>query len=57
MSLIDGEIARGFLPAAPQRGACALCDYRPVCGPLEERRTAKKDHDELDALQQLRNMP
>ncbi|HUD98045.1 MAG TPA: PD-(D/E)XK nuclease family protein [Bryobacteraceae bacterium] len=57
MKLIDGEIARGFLPAAPQRGACDLCDYRPICGPLEERRTAKKDPDELDALQQLRNMP
>ncbi len=57
MTLIDGEIARGFLPAAPQRGACALCDYQPICGPLEERRTARKDKNELDAVQQLRNMP
>jgi CRISPR/Cas system-associated exonuclease Cas4 (RecB family) len=57
MSLIDGEIARGFLPAAPKTGACASCDYRPLCGPNEERRTARKHPDALEALQQLRNMP
>lgn len=57
MALIDGEIDRGFLPAAPQRGACALCDYLPVCGPNEERRTAHKDPGELEALQALRNIP
>ncbi len=57
MSLIDGEIDRGFLPAAPQPDACALCDYLPVCGPGEERRTARKRRDSLDALQQLRNIP
>jgi RecB family exonuclease len=57
MSLIDGEIERGFLPAAPQRGACAFCDYQPVCGPNEERRILKKRRDELDALQGLRNIP
>lgn len=57
MSLIDGEIARGFLPAAPQAGACAMCDYRPVCGPNEERRVSRKRKDELGALQDLRNIP
>jgi ATP-dependent helicase/nuclease subunit B len=57
MSLIDGEIERGFLPAAPQAGACGMCDYRPVCGPNEERRTSRKHKDQLDALQALRNMP
>ena len=57
MSLIDGEIARGFLPAAPQRGACGFCDYQPICGPNEERRILKKHRDELDALQDLRNIP
>ena len=57
MSLIDGEIDRGFLPAAPQKDACTYCDYLPVCGPNEERRTLKKRQDDLDALQQLRNIP
>jgi CRISPR/Cas system-associated exonuclease Cas4 (RecB family) len=57
MSLIDGEIERGFLPAAPQSGACAMCDYLPVCGPNEERRTRNKRHEPLEALQSLRNIP
>ena len=57
MSLVDGEIDRGFLPAVPHAGACAMCDYRPVCGPNEERRTARKQRDDLDALQALRNIP
>jgi hypothetical protein len=57
MSLIDGEIDRGFLPAAPQSGACAMCDYLAICGPNEERRTARKRRDALEALQDLRNIP
>jgi ATP-dependent helicase/nuclease subunit B len=57
MSLIDGEIDRGFLPAAPQTGACGMCDYLPVCGPNEERRTARKRREPLEALQDLRNIP
>lgn len=57
MTLIDGEIERGFLPAAPQAGACGMCDYRPVCGPNEERRIFRKSKDELGALQALRNLP
>jgi RecB family exonuclease len=57
MSLIDAEIDRGFLPAAPQSGACAWCDYLPVCGPNEEARIGKKRRDSLDALQDLRNIP
>jgi hypothetical protein len=57
MSIIDGEIARGFLPAAPQPGACGMCDYLPVCGPHEERRTKRKNPDSLETLQELRNIP
>jgi hypothetical protein len=57
MALIDGEIDRGFLPAAPQAGACGMCDYLPVCGPNEERRTSRKRKEPLDALQDLRNIP
>jgi hypothetical protein len=57
MEIIDGEIHRGFLPAAPQRGACAQCDYLPVCGPNQERRAARKRQEPLAALQDLRNIP
>jgi ATP-dependent helicase/nuclease subunit B len=57
LDIIASYIDQGFLPAAPQEGACSLCDYRVVCGPYEEQRTRRKKSDQLDALQDLRNMP
>jgi len=42
------------LPAAPQTGACALCDYKPVCGPYEETRAKRKQRDRLDPLITIR---
>jgi ATP-dependent helicase/nuclease subunit B len=45
-----------FLPAAPAQGECAFCDYRPVCGPHEERRVLRKKQA-LEALLALREMP
>ena len=55
---IDGAIAGGFLPPAPQKDACKNCDYRMVCGPYEERRLLKKDRREerLDGLMEIRGM-
>jgi ATP-dependent helicase/nuclease subunit B len=51
-------LTRGFFPAAPNKGACRYCDYRPVCGPWEEERARKKkDGGELDALKALRKLP
>ena len=38
LETIGRAIEDGFLPAAPQTGACGMCDYRPVCGPYEETR-------------------
>jgi CRISPR/Cas system-associated exonuclease Cas4 (RecB family) len=35
---IDASIAGGFLPPAPAKDACQMCDYRIACGPYEERR-------------------
>jgi RecB family exonuclease len=52
---IGGAIENGFLPAAPEKDACRWCDYRPVCGPYEEARTAKKMRDRLEPLVKLRN--
>jgi ATP-dependent helicase/nuclease subunit B len=57
LQTISHAIEEGFLPAAPQRGACVLCDYRPVCGPYEEQRAGRKQADRLDALVQVRNLP
>jgi CRISPR/Cas system-associated exonuclease Cas4 (RecB family) len=55
---IDASIGEGFLPPAPAKDACEICDYRIVCGPYEERRLGKKDrHDQrLDLLTEIRGM-
>jgi CRISPR/Cas system-associated exonuclease Cas4 (RecB family) len=58
LSHIDGAIAGGFLPAAPQKDVCGYCDYREVCGPYEEQRWARKDRrdERLEALIEIRGM-
>ena len=55
---INGSIAAGFLPPFPEKDACGNCDYRMVCGPYEERRTAKKHgrDERLEALIEIRGM-
>jgi ATP-dependent helicase/nuclease subunit B len=45
LEIIDRAVTTGSLPPAPREGACALCDFQPVCGPLEERRFATKAKD------------
>jgi CRISPR/Cas system-associated exonuclease Cas4 (RecB family) len=54
LEIIDRAIELGFLPAAPARRACAWCDFRPVCGPHEERRVAGKMREKLGDLAALR---
>jgi ATP-dependent helicase/nuclease subunit B len=54
---IDRSIAEGFLPAAPQTGACGMCDYSAVCGPYEETRVKRKPADRLDTLIEIRHSP
>jgi RecB family exonuclease len=54
---VRSALADGFLPALPARGACAWCDYRPVCGPHEESRTARKPRDRCADLERLRSLP
>jgi len=59
LSNIDGAIGAGFLPPYPQKDGCEFCDYRVVCGPYEELRTARhKDRrdDRLDPLIEIRAM-
>jgi ATP-dependent helicase/DNAse subunit B len=55
LETIDNSIQQGFLPAAPQTGACALCDYSMVCGPYEETRIKRKPQDRLEPLIEIRN--
>ncbi len=54
--VVDGALREPFLPAAPAKGACRWCDYRSVCGPYEEQRTARKwqGHEQIERLRQLR---
>jgi RecB family exonuclease len=55
--VIDEAMKTGFLPAAPDEGACRWCDYRVVCGPYEEQRVRRKPEQRLAALVQLRSLP
>lgn len=52
---IGAAVRKPFLPAAPASGECQRCDYRPVCGPYEEFRSARKPQDSLEPLTRLRN--
>lgn len=54
---IGEAVGHPFLPAAPQEGECALCDFRIVCGPYEERRAARKPPGNLTKLHALRDSP
>jgi RecB family exonuclease len=55
---VDGSIADGFLPPAPEKDACGRCDYRIVCGPYEEQRSARKDRRDprMEPLVEIRGM-
>ncbi len=55
--VVGGALGAGFLPAAPAKGACQWCDYRPVCGPYEEQRTGRKPPERLADLFRLRSLP
>ena len=59
LEIIDRAIEHGTLAAQPARRrarACECCDFRPVCGRDEERRTARKPARCAD-LDALRRMP
>ncbi len=57
IGVVGRALAEGFLPAAPNEGACRWCDYRLVCGPHEESRTARKPKDRTADLLNLRELP
>jgi ATP-dependent helicase/nuclease subunit B len=57
LEIIDRAVELGFLPAAPAERACTWCDFRPICGPDEARRIARKAADPLGDLKALREMP
>jgi RecB family exonuclease len=57
VEIINAALVAGYLPAAPRRQACDWCDYRPICGPYEEIRSARKPAKRLADLRRLRGLP
>jgi hypothetical protein len=57
LEIVDRAIEHGNLAAAPAEGACAWCDFRPVCGPNEEERVSRKPKERLSDLIELRRRP
>ncbi len=57
LEVIDRAIETGVLVPAPRERACEWCDFRPVCGPWEERRIGKKERRLLSDLAALRSRP
>jgi hypothetical protein len=57
LETIDRAVERGTLAPAPAAGACTWCEFRPVCGPGEEQRVARKPQAFLADLLWLRSRP
>lgn len=53
LELVAAHLQRGFFPAAPIEDGCRWCDYKPVCGPHEERRALLKHRRAPGPLQRL----
>ena len=57
LEIIDRAIETGMLPPAPGERVCQWCDFRPICGPDQERRVSRKSKKEIADLMELRNRP
>ena len=57
LTIVDRAIELGRLMAAPAEDVCTWCDFRPVCGPSEHRRTRRKHSALLEDLRELRSRP
>jgi hypothetical protein len=60
MLAIRSALEQGFFPAMPEPDECRWCDFRPVCGPEEERRirlTRKGLRPETRDLLAVRELP
>ena len=55
LEVIDRAIETGTLLPAPEDGACARCDFRPVCGPGAQHYRRHKAAGPLRDLQELRS--
>jgi RecB family exonuclease len=55
LEVIDRAVETGVLLPAPEDGACARCDFRPVCGPMAQHYQHHKAAGPLRDLQELRS--
>ena len=53
LEIIDRAVELGTLPQSPRAGACTWCDFRTICGPLEEQRAKRKNPSALGAIEDL----
>lgn len=57
LETINRAVERALLLPSPKERACSWCDFREVCGPLEELRVSRKDRQLLEDLDSLRGLP
>jgi ATP-dependent helicase/DNAse subunit B len=57
LEIVDRAVEAGMLPPAPAKDACRWCDFLPVCGPDQERRASRKQHEPIADLFELRSRP
>jgi ATP-dependent helicase/nuclease subunit B len=57
IKVISDALETGFFPAAPQDRECQWCDYRMLCGPYEQRRSAIKPAARMMPISKLRELP
>lgn len=57
LGIVARAVSDAFLPAAPKKDACALCDYRAACGDDVEERVVRKDASALVSIDALRRIP
>jgi ATP-dependent helicase/DNAse subunit B len=55
LEIIDRAVELGVMPPAPTEKACAICDFRPVCGPDQERAIRAKPLTRIEDLLELRS--
>ncbi|HUY18257.1 MAG TPA: PD-(D/E)XK nuclease family protein [Candidatus Binataceae bacterium] len=56
IATVGRALEEGFLPALPATDECRFCDYRPVCGPYEEQRAARKPAARTADLRRMREL-
>ena len=57
LETIDRAVEHGTLAPVPAEGACAWCEFRPVCGPAAARHLGRKPQAHLTELLWLRSRP